>query len=335
MPSAGSSRACIYCGATGVPFNRDHVIPEAFGTFHNNLVVTCVCAKCNQFFGDELELVLGRNSREAILRLHHGLKAPTGAHHLKYDNVKLTVGEAGPWRGAQIILAADLTGTKLDTKPIAQVAFRKKGEQEWRWFPEVALTDASVVAPYRTSDSVIQIVGPSQADIDRLTTKLNAFGISFNQKGVLPQPVNSDGTILTRLASRVDEAILRAVAKIAGNYIAYVHGAEFFLAKDFDAFRNWVRFGTTPTRGTPVVVVTTPILADDSEHWRQTTGHIVTFDWNRQGDGLFAQVSLFNDLNYKALSCPKYSGLWRDLRSGHHFDLNSRVISELRAATFL
>src|SRR5258708_5084672 len=126
MSGAVSSPVCVYCRATGVPFNRDHVIPEAFGRFNNNLVVTCVCAKCNQFFGDELELVLGRNSREAILRLHHGVKAPTGAHHLKYDNAKLTVGEPGPWRGAEIILAADPTGTKLDTKPIAQVAFRKK-----------------------------------------------------------------------------------------------------------------------------------------------------------------------------------------------------------------
>jgi hypothetical protein len=80
-------------------------------------------------------------------------------------------------------------------------------------------------------------------------------------------------------------------------------------------------------------VVNTPILADDSIRWRQTNGHIVTFDWNRQGEGLFAQVSLFNDLNYKILLCPKYFGLWRELRTGHHFDLNSHTIFELKAAT--
>ena len=231
MCGAGSSSVCIYCRAAGVPFNRDHVIPEAFGKFRSNFVVTCVCTKCNQFFGDKLELVLGRNSREAILRLHHGVKAPTGAGHLKYDNAKLTVGEPGPWRGAQIVLAADATGTKLDTRPIAQVAVRKKDEQESRWFQEAELTDPSVVEPYRTSDSQIQIVGPSQDDVDRLTAKLHALGIDFNQKGILPQPVNSDGTILTKLASRVDEAILRAIGKIAGNYVAYMHGAEFILAE--------------------------------------------------------------------------------------------------------
>ena len=326
---------CIYCRSAGVSFNRDHVIPEAFGLFHNNLVLTSVCEKCNQFFGDELELVLGRNSREAILRLHHGVKAPTGAHQVKYENAKLTVAEPGPWRGAQIELAADPTGTKLDTRPVPQVAFKKQDEQDWQWVEEAKLTDASVVDPYRSREHVIQVVGPSQEDVDRLTAKLLGFGIDFNRKGLLPQPVNSEGTILAKLASKVDDAILRAIGKIAGNYVAYVHGADFFLLQDFDAYRNWVRYGTVPTWGLPVVVVATPILADDSRNWRQTTGHIVTFDWNRQGDELFAQVSLFNDLNYKVLLCPKFSGLWRDLRSGHHFDLKSRTISQLHAASLV
>ena len=63
------------------------------------------------------------------------------------------------------------------------------------------------------------------------------------------------------------------------------------------------------------------------------TGHLVTFDWNRKGDGLFAQVSLFNDLNYKILMCFRYSGLVQNIRTGHHFDLQSRTISALAAAT--
>src|SRR5205814_9517651 len=83
-----ADQTCIYCQGSGVKFNREHVIPEAFGKFKDNFVLTCVCVNCNQFFGDELELVLGRNSREAILRLHHGVKAPAGAAKLKYDRVE-------------------------------------------------------------------------------------------------------------------------------------------------------------------------------------------------------------------------------------------------------
>ena len=47
----------------------------------------------------------------------------------------------------------------------------------------------------------------------------------------------------------------------------------------------------------------------------------------------YAQVSLFNDLNYKILLCPRYSGLLHDIRIGHLFDLQSRTISALGAAT--
>jgi HNH endonuclease len=322
---------CIYCRATGVTFNRDHVIPEAFGKFENNFVLTCVCESCNKFFGDELEIVLGRNSREAILRLHHGVKAPGGAAQLKYDNAELTVDEPGPWRGARIILTADPSGIRLDTRPLPQVAFKNEGETDWKWVPERELDEPSVADRYRDPRSQLQVVGSTQEDLERLTTKLAAIGINYNQKGLLPQPARSDGTILTRLASKVEDRIMRAIGKISGNYVAYVHGAAFFLRPDFDHHRSWVRYGTVPPWGVPVVVVATPILALDSLEWRQTTGHLVTFDWNRQGDGLFAQVSLFNDLNYKILTCLTYSGLVQDIRTGHHFDLRSRTITALAA----
>ena len=231
---------CIYCGATGVPFTRDHVIPEAFGTFKNNFVITCVCGRCNQYFGDELEIVLGRNSREAILRIHHGVKAPTATSRLKYDRATLTVGEPGPWRGAQIVLVADPARTKLDTRPLPQVAFRNKGESEWVWFSESQFADPSIVDVYRNPESLIQVVGPSQNDVERLIGKLNGLGIHFNQQGPLPQPTRSDGTILTKLASKIDVTILRAIGKIAFNYVAYTHGASFVLRDDFDQYRCWV-----------------------------------------------------------------------------------------------
>ena len=62
-----------------------------------------------------------------------------------------------------------------------------------------------------------------------------------------------------------------------------------------------------------------------------TAGHIITFDWNRQGEGLLSQVSMFNDFNYKVSMCIRFSGLVHDLRTGHHFDLKSRTITKLTA----
>lgn len=126
-----------------------------------------------------------------------------------------------------------------------QVGFKNDGDTDWKWVSESALTD-SIVDPYRKSAALIEIIGPSQADIDRLTAKLNTLGINFNCKGPLPQPTGEDGTMLTKLASKVEDRILRAIGKIPGNYVAYIHGAAFFLRPDFDDCRNWVRDGTPP-----------------------------------------------------------------------------------------
>lgn len=324
---------CVYCNSSGVRFNRDHVIPEAFGKFDNNFVLKCVCESCNNFFGSELELVLGRNSREAILRLHHGVKAPAGTAQLKYENAELTVDESGPWRGARIILAPDPSGRKLDTRPLPQVGFRHEGKTDWKWVSEEDLNDRSVADPFRNSRSQIQVIGPSPEDIERLSAKLSRIGIDFNQKGQLPQPAQSDGTILTKLTSKIENRILRAIGKIAGNYVAYIHGAQFFLASDFDHYRKWVRYAIAPPWDVIVAVDSTPILALDSAQRRQTNGHLVTFDWNTRRDALFAQVSLFNDLTYRILMCLNYPVITQDVRSGHHFDLLSGKISALTATT--
>ena len=67
---------CIFCleGDPAEGFNTEHVIPRAFGTFENNLTLTdMVCRSCNQFFGDNLELIFARDSFEAYDRILHGL----------------------------------------------------------------------------------------------------------------------------------------------------------------------------------------------------------------------------------------------------------------------
>src|SRR4030066_177798 len=65
---------CIYCKESKLKekelWNREHVIPEAFGKFKNNFVLHyTVCKECNQKFGDEIDLILSRESYEGkILR---------------------------------------------------------------------------------------------------------------------------------------------------------------------------------------------------------------------------------------------------------------------------
>lgn len=73
---------CIYC-LRELPkskFNREHVIPEAFGKFKDNFVLhNTVCEDCNQHFGDNLDLILGRGSFEALQRIEEEIKSPESA----------------------------------------------------------------------------------------------------------------------------------------------------------------------------------------------------------------------------------------------------------------
>ena len=44
----------------------------------------------------------------------------------------------------------------------------------------------------------------------------------------------------------IDESIVRAVAKIAFNYLAYWQGSEFMLEPDFNRTREFIRYGVKP-----------------------------------------------------------------------------------------
>ena len=90
---------CIYCGSTTLPTNREHVMSRALGTFEQNGTLDCVCDECNKYFADNLELPLGRDSREALFRIDLGLKPPTGTAELLNRRVKTSLQDPGQFDG--------------------------------------------------------------------------------------------------------------------------------------------------------------------------------------------------------------------------------------------
>ena len=83
---------CIYClqaRPVSAFRHREHVMSRCFGTFRpDNLILReVVCDECNQYFGENIELILGRDSIEGILRYRHGIKpekAPRSHKRLKF-----------------------------------------------------------------------------------------------------------------------------------------------------------------------------------------------------------------------------------------------------------
>ena len=75
---------CIYCGSDLPPrASREHVISQALGTYEQNWTLDGVCDECSFYFSRELELPLGRDSIEALLRIdkssHEDKKRPAFA----------------------------------------------------------------------------------------------------------------------------------------------------------------------------------------------------------------------------------------------------------------
>ena len=119
---------CIYCtvekDADG--FNRDHVIPEAFGLFEGNFVLTCVCVTCNQFFGDTLELKLARDSLEGHDRVRVGLKDATDFRSLgKRSTTYVEFDGDSAVAGARGYLLSPKEGPELATTVMPRVGFRR------------------------------------------------------------------------------------------------------------------------------------------------------------------------------------------------------------------
>jgi hypothetical protein len=317
---------CIYCRQIGsCHFPREHVVPKAFGHFHDNLTLGCVCGSCNNFFADELELFLTRDSVEALLRVRYGLKTASGRHKLGKARLVVRVISPGDWYGARISVERNATGTALFATPLAQVAFRKHGEIDWKWFLEEELDQSGSWERYRT-DADTKIVGTPDGSIERLAGKLSAMGIVFKERGPLER---TSSEVEAFAESILDDVIFRGMSKIGFNFLTHLEGADFALRSDFDSIRNYIRLGRAPQHR-PVIVSKLAILDRNDGNYRQGQGHVIVLDWDKAQQGIVCLASLFNHLTYHIVLCESYSGVWHALSAGRHFDLETLRITEVR-----
>jgi hypothetical protein len=317
---------CVYCRTQSeIEFPKEHVIPEAFGRFYNNLTLSCVCAACNSLFNRNLEVFLARDSVEAFLRVRYGLKAKSGRRVLGRTRLTIRVISPGDWCGSRMIAERNERGDEVKVWPLPQVGFKKFGESEREWLLESELDQTQRWERYRV-DAEAHIVGRPQAAVRRLADKLQALGVVFKCQGEME---NHRNFVQIFADSILDETIFRCAAKIAFNFLAYCRGNDFALRSDFDPIRHYIRNGVTTTQ--PFVLVTNnPILVGDCSQYRQTDGHLIIVDWNSTHEGIVCSLSLFNHLTYHVNLCSNFSGLWYPLSDGRHFDLRTLTISEVR-----
>jgi hypothetical protein len=324
------TQKCIYCLEEKELslFNREHVLPEAFGKFKNNLPrLRCVCCCCNKYFGEHIELIFYRGGLEATYRLQKGLKAPHEVSKLHRDRLSFTVGELGDWYAVRIEWLVE--EDNLVFIPFPQVGFVRKGQSQWIYITESELADPSKLLPDDLdSKTGIKLLAPSKAVEECLLALLAAKGILVQKPRKLsPPPLEERGLLVDHHFS-IDWITRRAVAKIAFNYLACVAGSEFVLRSEFDPMRSFIRYGSL--HNYPIIRVSSrPILFDDLPVQRQTDGHLLTLDWPGSRDCVIGKVSFFNTLTYEILLTRRCSAIWRVVRKGHYFDITEKRVIPL------
>jgi len=321
---------CIYC-QRDLPqsdFSREHVIPRAFGTFAQNLtLIDLVCADCNQYFGETIDFALARGSAEAVHRLDEGVKPPQSADDLRRDRVRIAWTRAGDWNGVLLRLTADSTG--LVVEPVPQIGFARQAGDGFIFVPEEVLADPDRPLPSGLDPKKgLFLIANSDETEGRLVHALEARGITFREHRRATPPLQPGEDLPVEVRTTMDSLIFRCVAKIAFNYLAYTQPREFVLHEEFSAIRQFIRYDHDP--GYVVIVVDSqPILRDDSATKRQTNGHLVTVNWAQDRSSVVAQVSLFNHARYRISLARGFRGVWREIRSGHHFDVQRGAVNPL------
>jgi hypothetical protein len=322
---------CIYClkdKPSGCFKKTEHVLPQSFGKFKNNLTLNIknnsklkevVCDDCNDYFGKNLEISLGRDTFEGMARFEHEVKKP---HEFKSpgkaSRLKIKVDE-GSFKGTFAYREYSKMDGGIIIKPVPQVGFKKSAEGAgYEYFPLDEIPDKEYLDnnfDLKAQKSIV-VLG---ADIEVVEKRLAEKNISFNPEGEFcPSGDNTD--LGCEVTGQIDQIIFRSLAKIAFNYLTYWAGPDFVIGNPFDPIRRYIRFGEKASYPF-VVIIEKAILGDEPIVGKRRVGHLITLDWSKNKLSIVSQVSLFNLMTYSVLLAKDYSGNDFVYREGSFFNI--------------
>lgn len=318
------TQACIYCKRVSVEFNREHVIPEAFGSYGGDTLVLqgMVCTECNAGLGAELDQILSRDSWEALIRQQHLPQREPQGERFVPRRFKIHFPdreEFGIVRGARLTIDWDTRRLLL----LDQVIVRDRSQQ-LHIFLEENLPRAEDRLFQNLPPQGLRVVGTNTPVIEKLIETVRSRGVNLGNRESLPVPAvlhSPDVSAITE--GQIDLRVWRAIAKIAFNYLASTQGSQYVLDEKFDKIRLFI-VGTATDRAM-VRLLNSPILSNESYHWRSFEGHLVAYQ--TEGRSLRGKVALYNTITYEVMLCSDL-GLYYALKSGHAFDpIQERSVS--------
>lgn len=317
---------CIYCQSTLPRTKREHVVSQAVGTFEQNWTLTCVCDECNEYFSKHLELALGRDSFEGILRIDAGVKPAESINKFLNRRVSFRLDDPGYFQGARVIMRADAGDVVPVPQP--QIGLRSPGE-DWKFYLERELTQ-EVVGELKGASVEIKVFGlEANGDLSRLKQRLADLGLPFAEASRrMDEPISSGSSVSVIHDFKIDSTLRRAAAKIGFNYLAWNLGADVARRSDFDAIRRFIRHGEEPEQ--LVTAQHASVLTGPDAGMSQT--HACAFGWEPSRRELIGVVSLFNRVTYGIRLCASETNEWANVSAQHLFDPIARTITAAATA---
>lgn len=316
---------CIYClqDKGKEHFKKvEHVMPQSFGKFEDNItLIDTVCDECNQYFGDNLETFLARDTYEGIQRHKFNLQVPAEFKTMgKRSKLTFRI-EEGQMKGAYAYLSYSEFDNDVVLKPLQQVGFKKSGLSEYDFFTIKELNKVNIDNyDLKEQESIILFrISPIEAREVLKSIGINNFNYSGEKRLEPGQP-----DCLCKIEGTIDEKILRGVCKIAFNYLAYCEGRDFVLNKCFDEIRKFILNGDRPQRKF-INIEDETLLTEEIEKGMNVVGHFITTEWIDKRT-VFARVSLLNVFFYQIVLTDSYDGEHRDITRGHLFNPNAKQI---------
>jgi len=213
--------------------------------FKNNpILYKTVCDKCNQYFGENIELHLGRDTIEGIMRYRYGIKPRELSK--KHARLKFKILK-GPLKGMIVMPKYSGVHGESDIEPVLQAGFFKREKQEYVYFePQDIPTSKELKEQgYELKEKKIPLCAKNDEEMNYLLKVLKEKGMDIRPEEEMPWPecVKEKRQTLVEGTIRIDPIIYRGLSKIAFNYLAYVAGRELTLLEDFNGIRSFIRYG--------------------------------------------------------------------------------------------
>ncbi|UCE39463.1 MAG: hypothetical protein JSW00_09655 [Thermoplasmata archaeon] len=323
---------CIYCledKSKSLFRSTDHVIPQAFGRFQNNLTLNkLVCDDCNQYFGENIELYLGRDSLEGIARYNYGIRSKKEP---LYRRVKMKIGRVGELGGVHVVLKDSNNADEPGLEAITQVGFFHPERKKYDYFTEKEIPERQELENqgYQLNNKKIVFYG----DIELLVKLLKDKGINIKIEKIYEEIQNMPrGKIPVYVKARIDRIVYRGLSKIVFNYLTYHMGRKFVLREDFNGLRNFIR--DDQGNGDRFFGITTNAILYRERVFRRRRlkGHIIVMKWENNNSDLIGRLTLYDaqiGLTYLIILCKNYRGVWIPIQKGHYFDPDTKKIREL------